>query len=263
MAIALSNRSSKAYAFIRNQLVTGRLQAGSRVSDSEVATEMGISRTPVREALIRLENEGIVQQVPRVGIFVRVPTARELIELYEMRRLLESYAAAKAARRMNAEQLAELKRLCGLLREEALEWRRSRGKALAAEIVERTTLADAQFHLLIMKAAGNRRLMRIVSSMHLMSQLVGHNWSNPQKLTPLHRSAHTLLDHHRIMRAIERRDAKAASYWMRHHLRPRRDVAADLRRLHANLKDARSGFTDLPQSTRDSLRKMEDSAESV
>lgn len=263
MAVAISNRSSKAYAYIRKQLITGRLQAGSRVSDADVATEMGISRTPVREALIRLENEGVVEQVPRVGIFVRVPTARELVELYEMRRLLESYAAAKAARRINREQLDRLKYLCGVLHEEARELRRSQGAELPPEIVKRGVLADAEFHVVIMRATGNRRLMRIVSSMHLMSQLVGHNWSNPQKLSPLHRSAHTVLDHYRIYRAIERRDAKAASYWMRRHLRPRRDVAEDLRRLHANLRDVDSGFTDWPQSMRDSLQEMEDSVGSA
>lgn len=247
MPVVFSNRSSKAYAFIRNQLITGRLRAGARVVDAEVATEMGISRTPVREALIRLENEGLVEQVPRVGIFVRIPTARELIDMYEMRRLLESYAAAKAAQRISKKQLTELKSLCEVQREDAMEWRRSKGEALSPEVEQRGVLADAEFHLIIMRAAGNRRLMRMVSSMHLMSRLVGHNWSNPKKHPPLHYAAHTLLDHYRIYRAIERRDSKSASYWMRRHLRPRRDVAADLRRLQANLSDSKSGFVDWPQ----------------
>jgi DNA-binding GntR family transcriptional regulator len=207
--------------------------------------------------LIRLENEGLVEQVPRVGIFVRVPKVRELLELHEMRRLLESYAAAKAARRIDREQLAELKRLCGVLREAALEEREAKGRRPAEEIIRAGVVADVSFHLLIMQAAGNRRLMRMVSSMHLMSRLCGHNWSNPKKHTRIHQAAHTYLDHMRIYRALARRDAVGARYWMRRHIRPKREVADDLRRLHHNLVHAPAEFQDWPESVRAPLRAME------
>jgi DNA-binding FadR family transcriptional regulator len=134
---------------------------------------------------------------------------------------------------------------------------RKQGVTISGEMAMQTVMADVSFHLTIMKASGNRRLMGIVSSMRLMSRLAGHNWSNPEKHTLLHSTAHTLLDHVRIYRALAKHDAKAARYWMRRHLRPRKDVAADLGRLHRNLVDAQSGFADWPESVRQSLREME------
>src|SRR5262245_15044729 len=87
----------RAYEHIQEAILSGHLPAGSVVSEAVLAKSLGISRTPVGEAIRQLAREGLVQQVPRYGTIVKPIDRRELIELYEMRAALESYAAARAA----------------------------------------------------------------------------------------------------------------------------------------------------------------------
>ncbi|RYZ64370.1 MAG: GntR family transcriptional regulator, partial [Proteobacteria bacterium] len=86
----------KAYVFIQRKLLEGEIRAGDLVSELALAAEIGMSRTPIREAIGQLELEGLFDKVPRVGTLVRLPDQRELRELYEVREALESHAASVA-----------------------------------------------------------------------------------------------------------------------------------------------------------------------
>src|SRR5690242_4529687 len=86
----------RAYDRIREMLGRGQFPPGTRVSTLELSKRLGISRTPVREALSQLSSQGLVQEVPGFGVYVQIPQRKELEELYGMREILESYATALA-----------------------------------------------------------------------------------------------------------------------------------------------------------------------
>src|ERR687884_94343 len=106
------NASVAATEVIREAIVDGRLAPGARLKEEELARELGISRTPIREALLILQAEGLVDAAPNRGATVRAHTAQDLDDLYQLRALLEGFAARRAAARLTAEQLEELWASC-------------------------------------------------------------------------------------------------------------------------------------------------------
>src|SRR5207253_6186016 len=106
------NASVAATELIREAIVDGRLEPGRRLKEEELARELGISRTPVREALLVLQSEGLVAAEPNRGATVRSHDAEDLDDLYQLRALLEGYAARRAATRIAEEALGELAASC-------------------------------------------------------------------------------------------------------------------------------------------------------
>jgi len=138
----------QAYTVLKQRIITNRLPAGSYVDEREIALELGMSRTPVREALIRLQSEGFVVMEPRRGVRV-VPISPEVMqEVYDVLTGLESMAAALlAGRRPSAAELAPMR---ATLDEMAA--------ALADDDVERWLHADERFHRVLLTLCGNARL---------------------------------------------------------------------------------------------------------
>src|SRR3954469_20008540 len=107
--------AQKAYDHLQEGVLSGRLRSGTVISEQALARELGISRTPVGEAIRQLVREGLVEQVPRYGTIVRSIDRRELIDLYEMREAIESYAAAKAAELVSDAALDRLQQFCDVM----------------------------------------------------------------------------------------------------------------------------------------------------
>ena len=108
----VQNASVAATELIREAILDGRLDPGSRLKEEELARELGISRTPVREALLMLQAEGLIETVPNRGAVVRTHDAEDLIDLYQLRALLEGYAARQAAARVTDEEIGLLRESC-------------------------------------------------------------------------------------------------------------------------------------------------------
>src|SRR5437867_8366947 len=106
------NASGAATEVIRQAILDGRLEPGRRLKEEELARELGISRTPVREALLVLQAEGLVDAAPNRGAVVRAHDAVDLDDLYQLRALLEGYAARRAASRITLNQIASLWASC-------------------------------------------------------------------------------------------------------------------------------------------------------
>ena len=102
------NLRQQAYDRIRELLRSGDLSPGDRVSSLGLSKRLGISRTPVREALSRLCSDGVVREVPGFGVMVHIPDEKELVELYGLREVLECYAAREAARHITNEEVVRL-----------------------------------------------------------------------------------------------------------------------------------------------------------
>src|SRR5918994_7649165 len=104
--------SAAASEVIREAIIDGRLAPGQRLKEEELARELGMSRTPVREALLMLQSEGLVESIPRRGATVRSYAVGDLDDVYQLRALLEGYAARRAAGRISADDVVRLEQSC-------------------------------------------------------------------------------------------------------------------------------------------------------
>ena len=138
-----------AYDTIRRRILDNVYQPGAPALESELAAELGISRTPLREALIRLQNEGLIEIIPRHGMRVRPVSATDMKEIYEVLTALESYAVELVARRKPTP--SEIKPL--------VDATRAMTRALKAKNLEAWAQADEAFHKYLIEACGNRLLV--------------------------------------------------------------------------------------------------------
>lgn len=139
---------------LRRAILDGSLAPGQRLKEVEVAERMGVSRGPVREAILALEQEGLLIVVPRKGAYVAGFDGNDIVEIVDLRRLLEVHAIRLAADRVQAEDLSRLDSLIEEMRE---AWR--------AHDVGKVIDKDIEFHRHIVALAGNRRLLRFWSQL--------------------------------------------------------------------------------------------------
>lgn len=212
MSISLQQQ---AYRYIQEKILSGDLAEGSQVSELSLAREIGISRTPVRDAITQLQTEGFLDRVPRYGTVVRTLRRQEIIELYELREALECYAVELAAHRARPEDLRTLRWFCLETRLLGERLRESGMEVLDSEMMRRFLALDLGFHLHLIKAIGNQRILRTVVNLHVIRRLlgevrVGHD---------LRTIAISYRFHRCILRAVERSDPEAARRWMSRHIR--------------------------------------------
>ncbi|WP_457633660.1 GntR family transcriptional regulator [Oceanithermus desulfurans] len=181
-----------AYERLKRRILEGVLRPGARLSEPALAQALGVSRTPVREALQRLSQEGLVELRPGRGARVRVLSPREVEEVYEVRALIEGEAAARAAGRCDE---AGLHRLEAAL--DALET--ADPDDFAAQIA-----ADERFHALLVAASGNRVLEQVFHDLDAALALT-RQFSRDLNQTP-----ETRAQHRAIVAAIRAGDAAAA-----------------------------------------------------
>lgn len=147
--------SAEAYAVLRAAILGGRLPPGTRIVEADVARQMATSRSPVREAVRKLEHEGLVEYVPRRGTVVVGLSREDVEDAYQLRAHLEAYGARLAATRASEVHLTGLA--------EAIE--RMRGYA-AANDLEGLVAADVEFHRSVCEASGSRRLVQAWESIN-------------------------------------------------------------------------------------------------
>lgn len=141
-----------AYEWIRRRILDNVWPPGHRALEQEVALELGMSRTPVREALVRLQNDGLVEVVPRHGMRVLPVSPQDMREIYEVLTALECMAAEIVARRKPGD--AELQTLTQATAD--------MDKALARDDLEAWAAADERFHVSLVELSGNRALANTV-----------------------------------------------------------------------------------------------------
>ncbi len=216
--------SEKAYQNLRQKVFSGELQAGDRLVNRTLASEMGMSFIPVREAIKRLSSEGVVEQVPGAGAFVRKIGRQELAQLYDVRELFEPYAAAQAARHITDYELADLwiiMRSWAATGEEILT---NAGKA-SAEQMGRWLRHDEQFHQILIKASRNIWLEKIMNDLSLISLCFQAQRENPDILNPAVINE-ALRSHAELLNLLEAGDAEGAASMVRVQLNKREEVLA-------------------------------------
>ncbi len=213
----LPNLKDKAYDHILGKMLVGGMRPGARLSDIHLAREIGISRTPVREAIIQMETQGLVEQVDGIGPRIKVLSRPDLEETFELREMLEVAAICKAVLRITESELGELQSNCDQYLALTRLLRKAGNTARSDQLFDRLVVLDMTFHLLVMRAARNRRLLRIMGDLHVLSRILRRRAELPAVST-LSRSALVWRDHVRIVRALRRREIAATQTWMSRHI---------------------------------------------
>ena len=199
----------------------GVLKPGDRLTETDLADRFGISRTPIREAVRKLEADGLVEHVPRVGATIRQLQYAEVMELYDMRAVLEATAARMAARAASDIELDELAAINDDLANSGLD-------------AQRAYDLNRQFHLTLLDAAKNRFLTKSMATLQKTLLILG-----PSTMTEPSRRQNAPAEHAEVIAALRRRDAEAAETAMRAHIEAAHK--ARLRQLRHNrqlLRDA-------------------------
>jgi DNA-binding GntR family transcriptional regulator len=205
----VKNASVAATQLVRTAILDGRLAPGQRLKEGELARDLGISRTPVREALLMLQAEGLVDAVPNRGATVRRHEADDLDDLYQLRALLEGHAAHRAAAKISEEAIATLRGSCD----------RFDGLRGDADDLKELVKENLLFHNTILEAAGSARLTQMVRKViELPLVYKSYIWYSPDQKRI---SGHY---HRQITNALAAREADRAELIMKEHVYEARDV---------------------------------------
>lgn len=219
--VLMSRASDRAYTTIRAMILAGELPAGAQIREEALAERCGVSRTPVRDALRRLEAELLVKRSDTQRSFVADWSLDDVADAFELRAKLEGHAARLAAERMDDERLAALK---------ACNERLSSSVFRDVPDVSGFLEANREFHAIVLDAAGSRRLASLLGI--LIEQPVV--WRTAHHYTPdALRSSHA--EHEQLLAAFERRDGGWAEAVMAAHIRRAFHAYADA---HAGLAGA-------------------------
>lgn len=180
---------------IREAILDGRLKPGERVMEVQLAEKLGVSRTPVREAIRKLELEGLLEMVPRKGAYVAEFSLKDILDVLEVRSSLEGLASSLAAVRITEEEL-------NLLKEKAIEFK----KCVQNNDIQGMIEKDAEFHEIILHAAKNKKLTAIIEGLREQLQRFRTTYFTEYNMT-----TYLAREHQSVLDAIENKDSKAAS----------------------------------------------------
>ncbi len=217
MTVNVQRLTDAAYRTLKDQILTQAFTPGQRLNVDDLAIQLGVSRTPVKDALNMLASEGLVEIVPRRGTFVAGVSAEEIADVFELRRALELLAADLLVEKITDDGLANLRASLAALEESMA------GGGDAAEHLRR----NAAFHRLFVQLAGNRKLLEIYNGLNVHIQIarVHARWENWQQRR---RQEHA--EHLAILKGLEGRDgARLAAAVNAHIRRSKQSLVEDLK----------------------------------
>ncbi|HOQ37263.1 MAG TPA: GntR family transcriptional regulator [Acetivibrio sp.] len=187
---------------LREAIISGELKPGERLMEVKLAEKMGVSRTPVREAIRKLELEGLVNMLPRKGAHVAELSAKDIMDVLEVRATLDGMATSLAAERITDEEIKDLAHIQSQF--EAYAYKNN---------LQGSIKKDVEFHDLIYRASRNERLIQISSNLREQIQrfrvIYMKDYSNPENL---------ISEHKYIFDAISRHDVEGAKRYAQIHI---------------------------------------------
>ena len=191
------------YEQLKMQILTGTIVPGTRMMEVELADEMGVSRTPVREAIRKLEKEGLVTIEPRRGAYASSISVKDMVDTLEVRADLEGLAAAMAAERMTEEQTEELRRI-----------NQGYTEAIKNSDTEKIISFDEKFHRHIVACSGNKTLIQISETVQELALRFRYLYYDD-----FSRYANMPVEHKQIIEAILSGNADAARETADNHVK--------------------------------------------
>lgn len=198
------NLDQKAYQILKGFIIERQLLPGDKIPQEKLAEDLGISRTPLVNALKLLEQDKLVQSIPRRGFFVRHFNKREMISIFELREVLEGLAARRAAENITGKQIDQLR---GFFRQFNGTKKITDIKAYAKE--------DRLFHTFLLEVSAKEFLKSILETYNLIS----YSYQSISSEGLIQSPEDTIQDHQAVIDAICRRDSEAAENAMRRHLK--------------------------------------------
>lgn len=255
-----SNLTQQAYRHINRMLWRGDLTLGSKLPEVAMAKEIGVSRTPVREAVAQLENEGILTQIPNKGSFVRMIPRHELNALFDFRKHLECYALELVMNTDTKQLRNHLRHLCDRMfillrryhrleeRNIQIDWLQFRGN---------WHLLDADFHELILRNAQNCWIHRVSRQLHLMSRIFTPGRKLGDATQILSQTIRVWREHRRIIRSIRHRDIETGKRILSNHIEHGRlDAMAFMDWVEAHINDKPAKRRKLPHEQSQVLNNL-------
>ena len=187
---------------LRQAILTGDLKPGERLMEIHLADKLGVSRTPIREAIRKLELEGLVTMIPRRGAEVAQITEKSMMDVLEVRRAMDALCVELACERITEEELEALREAC-----EAF------GEAVKSKDIKVIAKADVALHDIIVQATGNRRLVQLINN--LSEQMYRYRF---EYLKDCSRHENLIEEHRVIYESIVKRDKEAASNAAKLHI---------------------------------------------
>lgn len=191
------------YEQLKLQILTGKIAPGTRMMEVELAEELGVSRTPVREAIRKLEKEALVVIEPRRGAYVSDISVKEMVDTLVVREDLEALAAALTAKRITKEELESLEK-------NVTDY----SEAIASGDMEQIIRADESFHHKIVALSGNKALIQLFSSVQELS--LRFRYLYYEDFT---RYENMPVEHKEILEAIRTGDSDAARIVSDNHVK--------------------------------------------
>ena len=195
----------KVFQQIRSDIINGKYKENDELRENTIGKELGVSRTPVREALRQLELEGLVSIIPNRGAFVTGISHKDIKDIYLIRSLLEGLCARWAAENISEEKLTELEEIIVL---SEFQINRENGGS-----PNQITALDGRFHAALYEASGSRILARVLTDFH--------NYVKMARLTSVasqERARRSIREHRQILRAIRERDGELAEQLANEHI---------------------------------------------
>jgi len=216
---AVENLSARVYNQIKSLILCNEILPGQKLHHQQLSERLGVSRTPVREALTRLVQEGYVSFLPNRGFTCKEIRMQEAEELYELREALEAFAVEKAIANLTDAALARLRAKIN-----------SYGHDVEKRFTRERLVYDQDVHLAIAELAGNQTLKNMLR--HVFERIVLKRRTDGLYDPARGLTAHE--EHLRLLEAMERRDPVAAVAVLRNHIQAgQKNVMADLRQRHA------------------------------
>ena len=198
------NLDQKAYSILKDLIIERKLLPGQKIPQEKLARDLGISRTPLISALKFLEQEKLVESVPRRGFFVRLFSKEEMVYIFELREVLEGLAARRAASRITD---AQIKKLTSFFQPFADQKNISNYKAYARE--------DRRFHNFVIDVGAKEFLKSIL----LTTNIISFSYQVLQSEGLVRPPNETIQEHLAVIEAIKDRDSEAAENLMRQHFK--------------------------------------------
>ncbi|HEY0219616.1 MAG TPA: GntR family transcriptional regulator [Afipia sp.] len=209
------------YEAIKEGIRSHAYPPGQKLSEARLAEQLGVGRSPVRTSLRRLEAEGWIEISPQSGSFVAEPSTSDVLELAELRRLLEAHAACEAATKLTDDELKMLREECDALK--AIDLERDTDSLHAFDDI---------FHSTIHRAAGNKRITRMLRT--LKDQI---HWVRTFNTTVRpRRTSGSFAEMERVLEALERRNGEAAAALMAEHIQQIANTFVDISHGNQHMK---------------------------
>ncbi|OZI31333.1 GntR family transcriptional regulator [Bordetella genomosp. 10] len=219
-AAASDSTVDRAYDQVKVMAVSYRFKPGERINEPALARHLGISRTPLREALNRLNTEGLLTSSPGKGFFCRELDAREIYSLYEMRKIIETGAARLAVARAGDEEIAALA--------DFLERARPGSSSLSTMALAEL---DETFHQRLMALSGNAEMLQVLRNINERIRFV--RWIDIEQADKRRGVPH---DHDAVVAALRARDADLCASVLEKHIDRRQEqISAYIREAYAKI----------------------------